>query len=255
MAALVTVKKNLKYLFQQYKSATGRNWSQPDLVPRSAASGLISGRRLPLPPPESQKPVSMPLPATPLPLSQKTVSLSTRNRKLPQVPKNVNGNAVGAGLTNPGVPPPKASSWASRVRNSKSFNLPFSSFSGVAQAAQRSNGVQRTGRGAKLPVIPGTVHGSAMMRTRPDRLTGAQSRSLDYTTRQNCTLETVVEAGRGVRKLPAQPAAQPATANAAGRTRFFRQNGVAGTAAPKLNGTHGKYIDEYDGIEVQPQWT
>lgn len=239
---------------QQYKSATGRNWSQPDLVPRSAASGLISGRRLPLPPPEAQKPVSMPLPNTPLPLSQKPASLSTRNRKLPQVPKNVNGNTVGFGLTNPNVPPAKPSSWASKVRNSKSFNLPFSSFAGVATAAQRSNGVPRTGRGARLPVIPGTVHGSAMMRTRPDRLSSVQSRSLDYDNRQTCTLETVVEAGRGVRKLPAQPAVQPGV-GAAGRTRFFRQNGVAGTAAPKLNGTHGKYIDEYDGIEVQPQWT
>ena len=90
------------------------------------------------------------------------------------------------------------------------------------------------------------------MRNRPDRLsTTTQSRSLDYDQRNNCTVETVVEAGRGVRKLPIQPAAQPA----AGRTRFFRQNGVAGTAVPKMNGTHGNYIDEYDAIEVQPQWT
>ena len=100
-----------------------------------------------------------------------------------------------------------------------------------------------------MPVIPGTVHGANMMRNRPERL-ATQSRSLDYDPRTSCTLETVVEAGRGVRKLPAQPAVQPTTA-----TRFFRQNGVAGTAAPKMNGTHGKYIDEYDGIEVQPQWT
>jgi hypothetical protein len=113
----------------------------------------------------------MPLPNTPLPLSQKTVSLSTRNRKLPQVPKNVNGNAVGVGLTNPNAASakPAASSWASKVRNSKSFNLPFASLAGVAVAAQRVNGAPRTGRGAKLPVIPGTVHGSSVMRNRPDR--------------------------------------------------------------------------------------
>ena len=239
---------------QQYKSATGRNWSQPDLHPtRSAASGLLSGRRLPQPPPEFQKPVSMPVPNTPLPISQKLVPMSTRNRKLPQVPKNMNGHSLN---TNNG-PTPK-SSWASKVRSSKSFNLPFSSsFAGVATAAQRSTGgVPRTGRGAKLPVIPGSVHGQSMMRTRPDRLATTQSRSLDYDQRNGatCTLETVVEAGRGVRKLPAQPAVIP-TAATNGRTRFFRQNGVAGTAAPKLNGTHGKYIDEYDSIEVQPQWT
>jgi hypothetical protein len=130
---------------QQYKSATGRNWSQPDLVPRSAASGLLSGRRLPQPPPEFQKPVSMPVPNTPLPLSQKTISLSTRNRKLPQVPKNFNGNTVSMSNNISNLPPAK-SSWASKVRNSKSFNLPFASFSGVANAAQRSNGVPRTGK-------------------------------------------------------------------------------------------------------------
>ena len=70
-----------------------------------------------------------------------------------------------------------------------------------------------TSRGAKLPVVPGTqpqpqgvsgFFGSITGRRKlPDRGT-AQSRSLDYPS-GHPTLETVVEAGRGVRKLPAQP--------------------------------------------------
>ena len=97
-----------------------------------------------------------------------------------------------------------------------------------------------TGRGAKLPVVPGSantahahtqpqqhgntahgVHAQSQQhgpntaggvssffgsitgrRKLPDRGT-AQSRSLDYPG--GPTLETVVEAGRGVRKLPHQP--------------------------------------------------
>ena len=97
-----------------------------------------------------------------------------------------------------------------------------------------------TGRGAKLPVVPGSantahahtqpqqhgntahgVHAQSQQhgpntaggvssffgsitgrRKLPDRGT-AQSRSLDYPG--GPTLETVVEAGRGVRKLPLQP--------------------------------------------------
>jgi len=78
-------------------------------------------------------------------------------------------------------PPPGNKSWASKVRSSKSFNLPFSMLAGVAMAAQHNTGMPRTGRGAKLPVVPGTVPavviggGPNMMRTRPDRL-ATQSR-------------------------------------------------------------------------------
>ena len=50
------VRRGLFAMDQQYKSATGRNWSQPDLHPtRSAASGLLSGRRLPQPRPEEHE--------------------------------------------------------------------------------------------------------------------------------------------------------------------------------------------------------
>ena len=80
------------------------------------------------------------------------------------------------------------------------------------------------GRGAKLPMVPGSAntahvhtqpqqHGGVSgffgsitgRRKLPDRGT-AQSRSLDYPGGPGGpTLETVVEAGRGVRKLPLQP--------------------------------------------------
>ena len=85
------------------------------------------------------------------------------------------------------------------------------------------------GRGAKLPVVPGsanTAHAHAPTHAQPQQHVGGgvsgffgsitnrrklpdrggvQSRSLDYPG--GPTLETVVEAGRGVRKLPLQPGA------------------------------------------------
>ena len=66
-----------------YLSETGRNWSQPSLAINrlvGAATGGTGGRRLPQPPPEAQKPFAMPLPNTPLPMNQKPVALSFRNR-------------------------------------------------------------------------------------------------------------------------------------------------------------------------------
>ena len=63
----------------EYLSETGRNWSQPSLAINRLV-GAATGRRLPQPPPEAQKPLAMPLPNTPLPMNQKPVALSFRNR-------------------------------------------------------------------------------------------------------------------------------------------------------------------------------
>ena len=63
----------------EYLSETGRNWSQPSLAINRLV-GAATGRRLPQPPPEAQKPMAMPLPNTPLPMNQKPVALSFRNR-------------------------------------------------------------------------------------------------------------------------------------------------------------------------------
>ena len=52
-------------------------------IPPSAGVG---GRRLPQPPPEAQTALAM-TSVTPLPMGQKPVPLSFRNRKLPKVPK------------------------------------------------------------------------------------------------------------------------------------------------------------------------
>ena len=66
-----------------YLTETGRNLSQPSLAINRLV-GAATGRRLPQPPPESQPTLGLPMPNTPLPMSQKPVALSTRNRKLPQ---------------------------------------------------------------------------------------------------------------------------------------------------------------------------
>ena len=63
-----------------YLSETGRNWSQPSLAINRLVGAATGGRRLPQPPPEAQKPFAMPLPNTPLPMNQKPVALSFRNR-------------------------------------------------------------------------------------------------------------------------------------------------------------------------------
>ena len=66
-----------------YLTETGRNLSQPSLAINRLV-GAATGRRLPQPPPESQPTLGLPMPNTPLPMLQKPVALSTRNRKLPQ---------------------------------------------------------------------------------------------------------------------------------------------------------------------------
>lgn len=227
--------------YSDYRDLNGRNWSQPTLVPQGmgmnqmTGMGGLGGRRLPQPPPEAQKAMAMPLPNTPLPMSQKPISLSTRNRRLPRVPSSqAQSQFPSVGV---GVPAPGSSGVGGRmpsaagkqnVRNSRSFNMPFGSIFGLGSGnngTMMGNGhiPPRTGRGAKLPVVPGTVPAntgfmpslfgsrSAMANRRhlPDRA-GPLSRSLDTgdyydQTRARSTLETVVEAGRGVRKLPAQP--------------------------------------------------
>ena len=113
------------------------------------------GRRLPLPPPVTQKSMKMSgtTGATPLPMSQKQVVLSTRNRKLPRVPataaqatstyhSNLNQPTVGVGIPVPnrlgaiqqdqgrmslrgGRGLDNMGTGSSNVRNSKSFNMPF----------------------------------------------------------------------------------------------------------------------------------
>ena len=222
----------------------------PPLAPRAmAASGLggQGGRRLPQPPPEAQKALAMPLPNTPLPMSQKPVALSFRNRKLPRLPTSQ--------PTNVGIGVPVQSRMAQQkpqaaVRGSRSFNMPFGSLfgggGGQANGNLRQQGVPpvgRSGRGAKLPVVPGTVpantglfpslfanRSAANRRQLPER-SGPHSRSLenDYydPNRVRSTLETVVEAGRGVRKLPAQPVS--ANPTPMGRSRF--QTGTSAVLA------------------------
>ena len=214
-----------------YLTETGRNLSQPSLAINRLV-GAATGRRLPQPPPEAQKPLAMPLPNTPLPMLQKPVALSTRNRKLPQVPANAN-SGVGGGPSLTNTMTTSVTKTRPSVRSSRSFHLPFASAFGATDGATTqqaghlsslSNRTAKSGRGAKLPVVPGsanTAHahvqpqhdgragvsgffGSITGRRKlPDRGT-AQSRSLDYPG-AGPTLETVVEAGRGVRKLPLQP--------------------------------------------------
>ena len=117
-----------------------------------AGSQIGGGRRLPLPPPVTQKPLKMSgtTGTTPLPMSQKQVVLSTRNRKLPRVPttaanllanSNLNQPTVGVGIPAinrlNGIQQDQGRGLGIRgrsldgmsgnnaVRNSKSFNMPF----------------------------------------------------------------------------------------------------------------------------------
>ena len=120
-------------------------------APLGSQAGLGGGRRLPQPPPVTQKPLAMSgtTGVTPLPMSQKQVHLSTRNRKLPRVPTtatastsgpfNLNQPTVGVGF--PAARPLGMQQSQARmglrggvldrvggnsaVRNSRSFNTPF----------------------------------------------------------------------------------------------------------------------------------
>jgi len=270
-----------------YLTETGRNLSQPSLAINRLV-GAATGRRLPQPPPESQPTLGLPMPNTPLPMLQKPVALSTRNRKLPQVPANANlGVGGGPSLTQAqNTMTTSVTKTRPSVRSSRSFHLPFASAFGAGGGnnptqqqpghahgamSSLSNRTTKSGRGAKLPVVPGsanTAHAHAQpqqhgntahgvhaqsqqhgpntaggvssffgsitgRRKLPDRGT-AQSRSLDYPG--GPTLETVVEAGRGVRKLPLQPGG----ATNLGKNRW--QNGSTGMMngnAGMMNGSAG----------------
>ena len=144
-----------------YLTEKGRNLSQPSLAINRLV-GAATGRRLPQPPPEAQKPLAMPMPNTPLPMNQKPVTLSFRNRKLPQVPANAN-SGVGGGPSLTNTMTTSVTKTRPSVRSSRSFHLPFASaFSGPGAGAgqpQQPMGpqaaVNRSGRGAKLPIVPG----------------------------------------------------------------------------------------------------
>ena len=199
---------------------------------------------MPKPPPESQRAVPMPHPITPLPMNQKPERLSTRNRRLPQIPSST---ATGAGAHQ--QQPHTASNLTSSI-----FGLAKKFTSGVTTAAvatmshntttvsslsghrpsvrqfptapprnsmmRASNSfgagplggqqhtLRRSGRGARLPMIPGgptplpppSAAGGGTRRQLPSR-GQFQSRSLDN-SHPHEKLDTVLEAGRGVRKLP-----------------------------------------------------
>ena len=196
-------------------AARSSNLNQAKLTKKAtaalrAATGFptAGGRRLPQPPPEGQRAMSMPMPNTPLPINQRPDRLSTRNRKLPQIPGQMPGvNGSASGLTGSlfgfakkltgttpqhGHPPPMGPNGLMAGRAGYNTN----SLPGSAKAGRRG----RPGRGAVLPSVP-SVPGR---RTLPDRA-GAHSRSLEHDHRAmgpTTKLETVLEAGRGVRKLP-----------------------------------------------------
>jgi hypothetical protein len=262
-----------------YRSESGRNWSQPSLAINrligSATGGVGGGRRLPQPPPESQKPLAMPLPNTPLPMNQKPVALSFRNRKLPQVPANANFGIGGGPIGVPNTMTTSVTKTRPSVRNSKSFNIPFAGAfgggGGGGNNAAISAAANRSSRGAKLPIVPGTQPAAAAAtgekgtgfwgafanrRHLPDRA-GPQSRSLDYNNPPGVgggpTLETVVEAGRGVRKLPAQPVV-------GGHPGLLRQNGTVTNQSNLPVGNNNGYLpnisNEADFHQIrQPEWT
>eukprot|EP00094_Tigriopus_californicus_P003244 TCALIF_03120-PB protein Name:"Similar to cac Voltage-dependent calcium channel type A subunit alpha-1 (Drosophila melanogaster)" AED:0.11 eAED:0.11 QI:85/0.68/0.56/1/0.86/0.86/30/131/2029 len=194
-----------------------------------AAAGFSrnsSGRRLPQPPPEVQKAMPMPLPVTPLPQNIKPERLSTRNRRLPMIPSDhVNGGTMAhnhsgynQSITNSIFGLAKKLTNSSRdsnginsrhrimdqhdhnfsmgpnqLRNSTSFNNQF----GVRS---------RPGRGAILPTVP-TAEVMPGRRTLPDRGV-ALGRSQDVevlpplSRTPSMQHHTILEVGRGVRKLP-----------------------------------------------------
>jgi hypothetical protein len=193
---------------------------------------LLSGRRLPKPPPERNAALSMPQPTTPLPYNQKP-----RNRKLPKIPNplavagltaNMGGGATPGNTlttslfgfakkltsaTSPSSHHPPTTFGRQRqevtMKNSQSFT--GSAFTGSAAVAnggmghrhhhhqqqQQQQQQHQQGRlSRKLPAVPRIVG----RRQLPDR-SGYHSRSLEGSVPTN-KLDTVLEVGRGVRKLP-----------------------------------------------------
>lgn len=184
-----------------------------------------AGRRLPQPPPEGQKAMPMPLPATPLPQNVKPDRLSTRNRRLPMIPSdhNVNGGTMGhnhsgnnQSITNSifGLAKKLTSSRDSnginsghRIMNQHDHNLAMgpnllrNSTSFNNQFGVRS----RPGRGAILPTVP-TAEVMPGRRTLPDRSVAVgrsqESETMLLPSRTPSMHHTILEVGRGVRKLP-----------------------------------------------------
>lgn len=169
----------------------------------------------------------MPLhPHTPLPFTQKTEKLSTRNRRLPQIPGRpgqpgsgqqpsmANGSAQG--LTNSlfGLAKKLTSSTATPTTHTNPQSVMRTSQSYTTLPPLGRVGPKRPGRGARLPQVPqGGVlqqlpsNGGSNRRHLPNR-DGYYSRSLENDPemmmghQQQQKLDTVLEAGRGVRKLP-----------------------------------------------------
>ena len=187
--------------------ALGEAWGIP----------VAAGRKLPKPPPEAQRAVLMANPNTPLPLNQKPERLSTRNRLLPQIPSSTNVIATTTNtITNSifGFAKKLTGSHQTHQQQQQPLHMQQQRFQQgqqrvlpTAPPLNRSNNMMRpsqsfgnspqtlrkSGRNAKLPMIPNAAAAGNNRRHLPQFF----SRSLDEPK-----LETVVEAGRGVRKLP-----------------------------------------------------
>ena len=189
---------------------------------------------------------------------QKTEKLTTRNRRLPQIPSGPgqqqqplpHGNGSAQGLTNSlfgfakklttVATTPTTQHAQSVMRTSQSFTLPPLS----------RVGPKRPGRGAKLPQVPqGGLPPQAMpqngagncsRRQLPNR-DGYYSRSLEqdpqllaghHPVGQHQKLDTVLEAGRGVRKLPV-----PVVKTGTGRNGII--NGGPSNGSAMVNSSNG----------------
>ena len=140
----------------------------------AAGLPLAGGRRLPNPPPESQRAVMMPQPHTPLPYNQKPERLSTRNRRLPQIPtSSTSGHMANGGshtLTS------SIFGFAKKLTNVATSSIAHSA---SATTATLSNGIRggfpnQTGR-HRLPAIPtmrtsqSFINGGNQQQRRPGR--------------------------------------------------------------------------------------
>ena len=249
------------------------------------ASGIpaAGGRRLPKPPPATQRAVFMPNPNTPLPINTKPERLSTRNRRLPQIPSSsaIFGTNPTGTLTNslfgfakkltsgpqptqqqqhqqpeqPNRHLPTQNGFFSKFTGAQQQNVPVfptapplkrtlpnsHSFGGGVNpiiGGSSPGQLRRSGRGAKLPMIPGTgpmAPNAPVKRQLPNR-GGLFSRSLD--NGEPPKLDTVLEAGRGVRKLPVPNVREASSVSGMAPNLGYDQmmlNGGAGPA-PQPNG-------------------
>ena len=196
---------------------------------------LAAGRRLPRPPLEGQRAVVIPqFPRAPLPQSQKPERLTTRNRRLPRIPNPLSavtgaGSAAAAAASASGGgnalttslfgfakklttaatplshhPPTPFGQQRQEVALKNSQSISGGGLSGPPSRRRPTAQGRPPGRGAKLPSVP-KIGGDDAARPRrqlPDRA-ALYSRSLEGLLPQlKSKRDTVVEAGRGVRKLP-----------------------------------------------------